>query len=437
MVKYSKKLCLSARLEQSTLLSETDKILLRRLRSVGHGKRKGYEALTAVVKQMEKSSIRVGEEKVKSGSLPSYHLCGVQENFVNMLQKLFTLPLIAEKHILFWYNHPCFYCMQVSRIDWKSQSRRLEITNVQSLVLKVKRMGYSDRAEFTYVRVFPDKDWIVDILDTFDEIPLEKLHQILDNWIRKQKTYSYLPFAGKQKVSDKLSLLDSWMRERHATLVTSHYVPALLEFLTEKMETIQEKPAKGKVYTEDDISRKQREELFVQYIQPNINLIYFLCMKYTYNPFYIDRNFSEAILNFYSYIHTYDPARKLSTWIECIVHRQIARQSMEDKKMEYTKDIPIEKIHSADFYREDPEPDYMEKWIDRRDFMSRVKNMSYLFREVFMFRMAGLKLAEIAEIQHAEGNLPSRSIETVKARVLIAKIKMKELLQQQEEVIQN
>ena len=63
----------------------------------------------------------------------------------------------------------------------------------------------------------------------------------------------------------------------------------------------------------EDESARQRAELLRKYVMPHKNLIYSICIKYTYNQEDIEDNYLEALANFFKYMDSYDPARPVKT----------------------------------------------------------------------------------------------------------------------------
>lgn len=57
----------------------------------------------------------------------------------------------------------------------------------------------------------------------------------------------------------------------------------------------------------EDESARQRAELLRKYVMPHKNLIYSICIKYTYNQEDIEDNYLEALANFFKYMDSYDP----------------------------------------------------------------------------------------------------------------------------------
>ena len=60
----------------------------------------------------------------------------------------------------------------------------------------------------------------------------------------------------------------------------------------------------GKPLSEEELKNIElRTELFNRYILPNKNLVYRLCIRYTYLQENIADNYSEALVNFFKYYH--------------------------------------------------------------------------------------------------------------------------------------
>ena len=84
----------------------------------------------------------------------------------------------------------------------------------------------------------------------------------------------------------------------------------------------------GKPLPEEELKNIElRTELFNRYILPNKNLVYRLCIRYTYLQENIADNYSEALVNFFKYITTYDPTRSILNWIHIVTKRFVMEQN--------------------------------------------------------------------------------------------------------------
>ena len=81
---------------------------------------------------------------------------------------------------------------------------------------------------------------------------------------------------------------------------------------------------------------------------PHKNLIYSICIKYTYNQEDIEDNYLEALVNFFKYMDSYDPARPVKTWIYAVTKRLVADLNNRNKsRMPPDDNIDISEISSS------------------------------------------------------------------------------------------
>lgn len=169
-----------------------------------------------------------------------------------------------------------------------------------------------------------------------------------------------------------------------------------------------------------------RNALFEKYVTPYLNMIYKLCMNYTYESANVQENYTEVLTNFYRRIETYDESRSIRTWLHIVTKRHIAelerRRKRHDNKSydidieEYSEFISDKEMPSANVMGVD---NYRELYND--DILAVLDEMKPIHREAFLLQEAGYSLKEIAEIEFKKGNLKSRNIETVKSRLFLAR----------------
>ena len=169
-----------------------------------------------------------------------------------------------------------------------------------------------------------------------------------------------------------------------------------------------------------------RTRLFNQYVAPYFNMIYKLCMDYTYDRANVEENYTEVLVNFYRRINTYDPSRSIRTWLHIVTKRQVAelerRRKRHDNKC---YDIDIED------YGDSVENDEHVSWntmglenyreLYNDDILEVLDSMRPIHRDAWLLQQAGYSLKEIAEIEYAKGALKSKNIETVKSRLFFAR----------------
>ena len=171
---------------------------------------------------------------------------------------------------------------------------------------------------------------------------------------------------------------------------------------------------------------ERRNSLFDQYVKPYLNMVYKLCINYTYNSANVEENYTEVLVNFYRRIETYDPERSILTWLHIVTKRQIAEIERKRKQHD-NKDYDHDIESFVDIVSERDEPsgnvmgidNYREFYND--DILSVLDQMKSIHKDAFLLQEAGYSLKEIAEIEFNKGTLKSRNIETVKSRLFLAR----------------
>lgn len=180
----------------------------------------------------------------------------------------------------------------------------------------------------------------------------------------------------------------------------------------------------------DDASVQQRTRLFHQYIEPHLNLIYSLSIRYTRNPLDVEDNYSESLANLFRYVDTYDPARNVKTWIWIVTKRLIHDLNNKVRNnLRTTDDVDVEDV--AEYLPDTGcvggnsmgRHNYRELYND--DILRALDLLKPIYREALLLQQAGYKLEEIMEISFQAGNLRTRNIETVKSRLFLAKQQMR------------
>ncbi len=183
----------------------------------------------------------------------------------------------------------------------------------------------------------------------------------------------------------------------------------------------------------EDESAKRRAELLQKYVMPHKNLIYSICIKYTYNQENVEDNYLEALVNFFKYMDSYDPARPVKTWIYAVTKRLVADLNNRNKtRMPANDNIDISELRSA--LLDDDEPsencmgmdNYHELYSD--EVLWALDQLKPIYREALLLQQAGYKIGEIMEITYENGTLQTKNIETVKSRLFLAKSQLRKLL---------
>lgn len=189
----------------------------------------------------------------------------------------------------------------------------------------------------------------------------------------------------------------------------------------------------AKSYHDTEESIQQRTLLFEKLIQPNINLVYNLSIRFTNNPQDIAENYNECLANLFRYVHTYNPEKSLANWIFICCKRLIFDLNQKHAAFKTTDDVNPEKIISH--YSEDAMDvngncmglnNYRQLYND--DVLRALDSLNPIYREALLLQQAGYKLEEIMEITFRNGTLKTRNIETVKSRLFLAKQKMRQII---------
>lgn len=182
-----------------------------------------------------------------------------------------------------------------------------------------------------------------------------------------------------------------------------------------------------------DESAKRRAELLRKYVLPHKNLIYSICIKYTFNQEDIEDNYMEALTNFFKYMDSYDPARPVKTWIYAVTKRLVADLNSRNRNRTPADDnVDIGELRSSLLFDDEPTENcmgmdnYREFYGD--DILWALDRLKPIYREAFLLQQAGYKIGEIMEITYRGGTLQTRNIETVKSRLFLAKSQLRNLL---------
>lgn len=180
-------------------------------------------------------------------------------------------------------------------------------------------------------------------------------------------------------------------------------------------------------------SVRRRTELLRRYILPHKNLIYKMCIQFTWNREDVEDNYSEALVNFYRYIESYDPQRPLKTWIYAVTRRLLSDlNSRNQNRLQPSDNVDIQELAGVLPDEEDAGENcmgmenYREYYND--DILGALEQLKPAYREALLLQQAGYKLGEIMEIAYRNGSLKNRNIETVKSRLFLAKSQLRKLL---------
>lgn len=188
-----------------------------------------------------------------------------------------------------------------------------------------------------------------------------------------------------------------------------------------------------KPLSEDELKDiEYRTALFNRYIVPNRNLVYRLCIRYSFRQEDIADNYSEALVNFFKYIGSYDPQRSILNWIHIVTKRFVMEQNRKQSRVQVSENVDVYSL--APKLSDEDEThgnamgmsNYREFYND--DILAALDALKPIYREALLLQLSGYKLEEIVEISFRNGNMRSRSLDTMKSRIFLAKQQMRNLI---------
>lgn len=175
-----------------------------------------------------------------------------------------------------------------------------------------------------------------------------------------------------------------------------------------------------------------RTVLFNRYIVPNRNLVYRLCIRYSFRQEDIADNYSEALVNFFKYIGSYDPKRSILNWIHIVTKRFVMEQNRRQSRVQVSENVDVYSL-APKLSDEDEKhgnamdiSNYREFYND--DILAALDGLKPIYREALLLQLSGYKLEEIVDISYRNGNMRSRSMDTMKSRIFLAKQQMRKLI---------
>lgn len=182
----------------------------------------------------------------------------------------------------------------------------------------------------------------------------------------------------------------------------------------------------------DGGSVARRTALFNKYILPNLNMVYKLCIRYSFDKAPVRDNYNECLANFYRYMDTYDESKSIQTWIHIIVKRFLINHERDKRRLRTTDDVCAEEL--AEELADDGQRSY--KWMTAGnyremygdDVLWALDQLKPIYREALVLQQAGHCLKEIVEICYTNGTLDSRNMDTIKSRLFLARQQLQTLL---------
>lgn len=186
----------------------------------------------------------------------------------------------------------------------------------------------------------------------------------------------------------------------------------------------------------EEVARRRRR-LFDLYVTPNKNMIYKLCINYSYNLADVEDNYMEVLANIYRYIETYDRKRSLQTWLHIVTKRCVHDCDKKRKRQKDLRDMgeDVENCPDVDAMTDGNESvswnimgmdNYRELYND--DILKALDMLKPQYRRALLYQQAGYTVKEIAVMEKENGALDSGNVETVKSRLRIARQELRKTL---------
>lgn len=165
---------------------------------------------------------------------------------------------------------------------------------------------------------------------------------------------------------------------------------------------------------------------------PHKNLVYSICIQYSFNKDEIPDNYNDAMVNFFKYIKSYKPEKSLKSWIYAVAQRFVMEQNKRAKRMikdDYTDiySIPDTELDDSGIrFTCMGMENYSVCYND--DILNALNQLNPIHKEAILLQQAGYKVDEIMDIAYKNGSIKSRNLETIKSRIFFAKRQLSKLI---------
>ena len=149
----------------------------------------------------------------------------------------------------------------------------------------------------------------------------------------------------------------------------------------------------GVIPSLEDESAIRRAELLRKYVLPHKNLIYSICIKYTFNQEDVEDNYQEALINFFKYMDSYDPRRPVKTWIYAVTQRLMTDLNNRNRnRLLPDENVDVSGLKSTLLYDDEPSEaclgiDNYEQYYND-DILWALRRLKPIYREP-LFAAAG------------------------------------------------
>lgn len=146
----------------------------------------------------------------------------------------------------------------------------------------------------------------------------------------------------------------------------------------------------------------------------------------------VEDYYQEVLLNFYRYMHTYNPARNLGSWLISIVQRFVRRldhQRYDRLPVDFVDQCKLSalaRLNLESITQQPGDPFYDEISPALTAAMKRVNPVH--LEAFLLYARDERTYKEITEIQYTSGNLHNKNIDTVKSRIHLCRKTLRKYL---------
>ena len=176
---------------------------------------------------------------------------------------------------------------------------------------------------------------------------------------------------------------------------------------------------------------KVNNRLFEEIVLPKYDYVLSIVRKYTDRPENVDENFAIVLTELYKYIQSYNPEKKLETWLHICAKRTCQEMNFKRYKQDskysdndpFSSQVAREHIMQPGVFSTRDMSDCLTDEIVCAMRMIQPHKLS-----AFILQVQGYTIKEIAEIEFMRGHIDKKNEGKVKSRIFQARKELKELL---------
>ena len=204
--------------------------------------------------------------------------------------------------------------------------------------------------------------------------------------------------------------------------------------MAEKRKNDEATPKKKKEARCNQLSPREKEKLFNQYIMPRLDSTKSLTRRYTDHYQYVDDNYNYCLSQLYHYIGSYNPSQSIETWVHICTKRACFHQNKK-RAEESSHWTDVEMCTQDDLHQ------HGTSMMSDAGFGSLADNVSDKVYNAlmqipahrlspFLLFVQGHGIREITSIEYKMGHLERRSEDMVKSRIFWAQKELQYILRQ-------